>query len=569
MLDYKEINALFCLQQNGEREIVVRPGDEESVGRAHLAFDNQLSRFVTVDVYPANLPVEQLTQIEERILIASHIVHPNLPFEIDFGRTNENEVFVTSEFIEGEPLFNYLRRDEDLPGRVVAGMILQICDAINSLKNTPRLLASIKLSDFWVCLDRGRLLSVRLGHYGLGRVEEPISDFALLEKWIKDIIELHRAYAREDDISNPEAYVEIIEEAANQKLFLDDLPKLKLAVLRSMSLSSDIAVRFPTDMRTINSIKQVPAGLMFQMMTREGHLTEMLNEQFVANPDHDSTEYSPFSLHVAKPATKDNPREAVSVYLVPPERLFVENIIEPVHRKMFDTYLRSHPAGFRIRSLSCETHFTYITTACYEGFPLPCLQASRSLLSGSDALELMRRLHETLSHFEEADFDLGRLNPWQIQICFEDTHLISDARQLMAEVPFAEWPTWSIKVRVEKPAETFVESCLSTWRYISRRLNGKDFPALLVWMLEQERFEWALSNGVQIADQEPLSWNPRLDALFLSALNHLDQSDIEQRDKFLNFFDEARDRSSQITDSDTIIPEQGSLLTSRNLETEQ
>ena len=180
----------------------------------------------------------------------------------------------------------------------------------------------------------------------------------------------------------------------------------------------------------------------------------------------------------------------------------------------------------------------------------------------------MRKLHKTILHFEKANFDLGKLNPWQIQICFEENDLITDARELMTVVPFAEWPSWSIKIRVEKPAETFVESCLSTWRYIARRMAGKDFPALLVWMLEQERFEWALSNGIQIADQEPLSWNPRLDALFLSALNHLDHKDAEQRERFLNFFDEARDRSSLVTRGDEIEMTRQSLLTSRNLESD-
>lgn len=570
MLESKEIHALFCLQATGEREIVVRPGDETSEGIAYLAFDNQLSRFVTIDMFPNTLSSTKIPGIEQRIKLASQVVHPNLPFLIDYGRTPENEVFVVSEFIEGEPLFNYLRRDEDLPGEVVAGIILQICDALNFLKRTPRLLASIELSDFWVCLDRGRLLSVRLGHYGLGRDETPIGDFALLEKWIRAIIELHRTFAKPGDITNEQAYEDLLHEASNQLIFLDDLPKIKLAVLRSMRLSTDIAVRFPADMRTISSIAQVPAGLMFQMMARENQLNEMLNDRFEPNPNHKSTEFSPFSLHVAKPADDNNPREPVSIYLIPPERLFVDNIIEPVHRKMFDSYLKSHPAGFRIRSLSCESHFTYLTTTCYEGFPLTCLQASRSLLRGRDALEIMRRLHETLIHFESAKFELGALNPWQIQICFEETEHPIDARDLMTVVPFAEWPAWTIKIRVEKPAETFVESCISTWRYIARRMKRKDFPALLVWMLEQERFEWALSNGVQIADQEPLSWNPRLDALFISALEHLDHTDPEQRVKFLDFFDEARDRSSQMTKGDTILPNpQDSLLTSRRLENEK
>ncbi len=566
MLESKEIHALFCLQATGEKEVVVRPGDETSDGKAYLAFDNQLSRFVTIDKFPNSLSRAKIPSIEQRIRLASQIVHPNLPFLIDYGRTLDNEVFVISEFIEGEPLFNYLQRDKDLPGEVVAGIILQICDALNSLKRAPRLLASIDLSDFWVCLDRGRLLSVRLGHYGLGRDETPIGDFALLEKWIRAIVALHRKFAKPGDITYPPAYEEILNEASNQLLFLDDLPRIKLAVLRSMNLSADIAVRFPAEMRAITSISQVPAGLMFQMMARENQLTEMLNERFEPNPKHISTEFSPFSLHVAKPADERNPREPVSIYLIPPERLFVDNIIEPVHRKMFDSYLKSHPAGFRIRSLSCESHFTYLTTTCYEGFPLTTLQASRSLLRGRDALELMRRIHETLEHFENANFDLGMLNPWQIQICFEETEATINARDLMTVIPFAEWPTWSIKIRVEKPAETFVESCLSTWQYIARRMKNKDFPALLVWMLEQERFEWALSIGVEVADQEPLSWNPRLDALFISALEYLDHTNPLQRAKFLDFFNEARDRSAQMTSGDTILPNHNeSLLTSRKL----
>ncbi len=568
MLAYKEINALFCLQQTGEHEIVQRPGDEGSEGRAFLAFDNQLSRFVTIDMFSSAMVADLKESIEQRVELASQIVQPNLPFLIDYGRTAEGDIFVSSEFIEGEPLLGYLKRNPDMPGTLVTGLLLQICDAINSLKRSPRLLASIRLSDFWVCLDRGRLLSVRLGHYGMGRREVPISDFELLERWIQDIVDLHRDHSR-GSITNNEAYGEILKEAAQQQLFLDDLPRLKLAVLRSVSLSSDLAVRSPVNLRSIENQKQVPAGLMFQMMGREGHLNEMIADRFQGNTGHSTTEYSPFSLHLAMKPEEGKPEaEPVSIYLVPPERLFVENIIEPVHRKMFDAFLRGHPAGFRIRSLSCETHFTYLTTACYEGFPLPCFQASRGMLRGSEALELMRRIHETLSVFEDADFDLGRINPWQIQICFEEGDYQLNSEHLMMEVPMAEWPTWSVRIRVEKPAETFVESCLSTWRYVARRMGSKEYPALLVWMLEQERFEWALSNGVQVADQEPLSWNPRLDALFLSALNRLDPNNAEQREKFLEYFDQARERTSLVGKGDIGISETGSLLTSQNFESE-
>ena len=565
MLQTKDINALFCLQQSGAREVIVRPGDEASDGKAYLGYDSRRSQFVTIDIFSGELPKSKIPVIEQRIEMASQIVSPQLPLILDYGKTAVGEIYVVSEFIEGEPLFNYLQRDKDLPANLLAGIILQICDALNAIKHFPKLLASIDLSDFWVCLDRGRMLSVRLGHYGLGRDDSTIGDFALIEKWIRAIVELHLAKSKEGDISNPSAYQELLAECDKQLLFLADLPKLKIAVLRSLGLSTDIAVRFPSSMRSIQRSRQVPSGLMFQLMTRENHLGQMLNERFQPNSDHRVTEFSPFSLHVAKPAEDPTqPSEPVSIYLIPPERLFEENIIEPVHRKMFDPYLKSHSAGFRIRALSCETHFTYLTTSCYEGFPLPCLQASRALLRGRDALEIMRRLHETLRHFESAGFELGLLNPWQLQICFAESSGI-DAVALMNEAPFAEWPDWSIRIRVEKPAETFVESTLSTWRYLLRRMDDKDIAALVVWMLEQERFEWALSNGIQIADKEPLSWNPRLDALFISAQKYLDCRNTDQRAKFLDYFDEARDRSSQMSTEGATLRHEQSLLTSPNL----
>ena len=44
---------------------------------------------------------------------------------------------------------------------------------------------------------------------------------------------------------------------------------------------------------------------------------------------------------------------------------------------------------------------------------------------------------------------------------------------------------------------------------------------------------------------------------------------LERDGQSLGVFDEARDRSAQLTSGDTIIPEHESLLTSRNLATEQ
>ena len=99
------------------------------------------------------------------------------------------------------------------------------------------------------------------------------------------------------------------------------------------------------------------------------------------------------------------------------------------------------------------------------------------------------------------------------------------------------WPAWEISLRVERPAEMFLAGETTTaWTWVRTRFDGKFFPALVAWMLEWKRLQWAARSG-SLA-REPLSWDDRLLSLFEAARLHLDPARAPQREKFLAFFEE-------------------------------
>lgn len=54
-----------------------------------------------------------------------------------------------------------------------------------------------------------------------------------------------------------------------------------------------------------------------------------------------------------------------------------------------------------------------------------------------------------------------------------------ELKKLVAQ-DLREWPAWDIKIRVERPAESFLSDPLNrSWWYVKERLLAKSFPAIL------------------------------------------------------------------------------------------
>ncbi len=512
---------------------------------SYLGFDPDRRRFVCVSFSsgaekqgfggePAAL--QRLEGIEK-------VAHPTIGRIFESGRTEFGNSYCVYEFVEGESLLDYLRRNPDLPDDLLGCLLLDLADALEVLAEFPRFLSCIEVDDFLVTLDRGIFPGLRLGRFGLNREDQPVSDFQLAERWMGVTAGIQLAMKEggdpsrnREDTPDHSAYAEL--RAGLQKKSGVDailhLKELNFAIQEVAGIQRKAGHSIAVTHRKLRHIKQVAVGPLQKLLFENDKLASVLEEKFEIRKGDIRYGVSPFMIP-ASILGESNQGDIVHLYLLPPERLFEESFIEPLNRKMFDGYLKSHPNGVRGRSLTCEKDFTILVADRFEGLPLPSLQARRSRFSRADTLAIVRQLDRILGQFESARFPFMKLSPWQIEIYFESAGP-GEIPDLIENIPLQEWPAWDIKLRVEAPAEVFIEPACSVWSHLIRRFQGRSFPAIVVWLLEGDRFEWVLRNGNP--KEEPLSWNPHLEQCLTAAASEFDDADASHRERLIQYVTE-------------------------------
>ncbi len=488
----------------------------------------------------------------QRVEGVAGVRHPAIGKIHEFGETSFGNAYCISEFVEGEPLLEYLKRNSDLSDDLLACILLDLADALGVLAEYPRFLSCVEPNDFLVTLDRGIFPGLCLGRLGLNREDQPASDYQLAERWTRITAGIHMAMREGRDPSQLQnkareqhpRYEELVK-TLNRKSGVDailHLKELNRAICEVANLCGDPGHSVSVKHRKLCHIKQVPIGPLQKILFGNGELNTLLQENYEIRKEDIRFGVSPFTIPTSSQndtGGEEKNSGSFHLYLLPPERLFEESFIEPLNRKMFDGYLKSHPNGVRARSLICEKDFTLIVADRIEGLPLPSLQARRSRLSSDDALVIVRQLDRVLGQFESARFPLGRLNPWQIEVYFESIGP-DEIPDLIDKTEIQDWPNWDLKLRVEASAETFVEPANSAWSHLIKRFCGRSFPAIFTWLLEGDRFEWALRNGN--AFDEPLSWNPYLEKCLQATALEFDDADPSHREYLMAYISEIYDR---------------------------
>ncbi|MEM7602327.1 MAG: hypothetical protein AAF357_13035, partial [Verrucomicrobiota bacterium] len=199
-------------------------------------------------------------------------------------------------------------------------------------------------------------------------------------------------------------------------------------------------------------------------------------------------------------------------------------------------FLSEHPNSLRTRSLLCEENFTLVVTDQRTAIPLPSLFEIKGGMETEDALRFARKIRRALDQFDSAEFHFEIASPWQVEIVLLGDNEEGDWRSLVNNA-CSEWPVWDVRIRVEIPTEAVLESSERTaWNYLMNKMNGKSFPALVVWLLEWRRLEWAAKQGA--LDREPISWDMRFDSLFNAASDYFEPNNASHRERLLSLLEE-------------------------------
>lgn len=439
---------------------------------------------------------------------------------------------------EGELLLPYLTRLENLPEGIAIRLMMEVLGFILPLTSTPRVLSNVELEDFRVhACDGVRLAVMFCPALALLREERPLSDYQIARKWTELMARLLAFVRRKAKNTFAET------SPGDSKSFRGLLKDLEAG--REKSLDERIHEIIRLMQRELDQIPDLRKRLEFPMTSLElpiGPLADYLRIGFarshpgkIPSLREDSSPGLCFSPFVIEASSGGETRDRLG-YLLPPEHWFEASLVDPVNRRLSHPFLKSHHNAVRVRSVYCDEHSTVLFGDLSRGLPLPSLLGAFDGVSPDELLMVSGKVHRAMEQFESAGFNLQLSSPWQVEIHLESGSSGVAWEQLL-RVDLASWPPWEVKLRVEPPAESFVDGGSGvSWRFVLDRLSGKFFPALMAWMLDWKRFQLACRSGT--IEIEVLNRDDRLDSLFKAAGEHFDAANPGHRGKFFSLLSE-------------------------------
>ena len=153
-----------------------------AMGQVYLARDqNLLTRRVAVKtVRPDILNDEDLQEgeaiarFEREARSAASIQHPNVVDVTDFGQSQDGVFFLVMEYVEGETLYNLLRREGTLNPQRAANIMRQVVAGVEAAHDEGILHRDLKPANIFIMQQRKKTSSdegfVKVGDFGLAKI---------------------------------------------------------------------------------------------------------------------------------------------------------------------------------------------------------------------------------------------------------------------------------------------------------------------------------------------------------------------------------------------------------------
>ena len=156
-----------------------------AMGQVYLARDqNLVTRRVAVKtVRPDILNDEDLqdgeaiARFEREARAAASIRHPNVVDVTDFGKTGDGVFFLVMEYVEGETLYQLLRREGTISPQRAAGIMRQVTAGVEAAHEEGILHRDLKPANIFLMQQKRRTGSedgfVKVGDFGLAKIVNP------------------------------------------------------------------------------------------------------------------------------------------------------------------------------------------------------------------------------------------------------------------------------------------------------------------------------------------------------------------------------------------------------------
>jgi serine/threonine protein kinase/tetratricopeptide (TPR) repeat protein len=151
-----------------DRYEILRPLGHGGMGAVYLVFDRKVGRQVALKSFPPMARrVEDLAHFEHEFLTLSRLRHPNVAEVYDFGVVEgTNDVFFTSEFIDGKDLFEVTAGASEAD---LAGLLVQVCRGLSYIHSRHIIHYDIKPTN--ILVTGGDAPQVKLIDFGLAEAK--------------------------------------------------------------------------------------------------------------------------------------------------------------------------------------------------------------------------------------------------------------------------------------------------------------------------------------------------------------------------------------------------------------
>ena len=156
-----------------------------AMGQVYLARDQNLqTRQVAVKTVRPDIlndedfqEGEAIARFEREARAAASIRHPNVVDVSDFGKSNEGVFFLVMEYVEGETLYNLLRREGTINPQRAANILRQVVAGVEAAHDEGILHRDLKPANIFLMQQRRRTGGedgfVKVGDFGLAKIVNP------------------------------------------------------------------------------------------------------------------------------------------------------------------------------------------------------------------------------------------------------------------------------------------------------------------------------------------------------------------------------------------------------------
>jgi serine/threonine-protein kinase len=150
---------------------------QDSTGTLYRARRLTLNDYVAVRILLPELVKYDIAveRFRRQAQVAARIKHPNSVQVFDFGRSPEGSAYIVEELLSGRTLRDLMKRERGLSVAAVVNIFNQICGAVHTAHLNGIVLRDLKPETIYVERDSNGKDLIKVGGYGLAKVDDSIS----------------------------------------------------------------------------------------------------------------------------------------------------------------------------------------------------------------------------------------------------------------------------------------------------------------------------------------------------------------------------------------------------------